>query len=234
MALLGHEAGKDCRAEGSPLGAPASGRARCAIRGDRSEQAYRPFDPSRASGGEGASSPRAALRSGIAKEAVSSSQVARAISRSFAGGAGYAVTVYVDSSVLLRIVLGEPGALREWSRITRAVSSELIRLECLRTIDRARIRHRLDDKAVAQQRAAVLEQLEGFEIIPLETGILERAEGPFPTLLGSLDAIHLAIALLTRAQVPDLRFATHYNGLAIAARAVGFSVLGCPASRNNR
>jgi len=141
------------------------------------------------------------------------------------------VTVYVDSSVLLRIVLGEPGRLREWSRITRALSSELIRLECLRTIDRARIRHHLADEAVAQQRAAVLEQLEGFEIVPVETAVLERAEEPFPTLLGSLDAIHLATALLTRAQVPDLRFATHDNGLAVAARAVGFTVLGSPARR---
>ena len=144
------------------------------------------------------------------------------------------MTVYVDSSVLLRIVLGEPETLREWSRITRALSSELIRLECLRTIDRARIRHRLDDKAVAQHRAAVFEQLEGFEIVPVETGVLERAEEPFPTLLGSLDAIHLATALLTRAQVPDLQFATHDNGLAIAARAVGFSVLGSPARRDRR
>lgn len=138
---------------------------------------------------------------------------------------------YVDSSVLLRIVLGERGTLREWSRITRALSSELIRLECLRTIDRARIRHRLDDAAVAQQRAAVLEQLEGFEIVPIETGVLERAEEPFPTLLGSLDALHLATALLTRSQVPELLFATHDGGLATAARAVGFSVLGSPALR---
>jgi hypothetical protein len=55
------------------------------------------------------------------------------------------LNVYVDSSVLLRVVLGEPGRLRIWPRITTAVSSELIRLECLRTIDRARLRLGLDD-----------------------------------------------------------------------------------------
>jgi predicted nucleic acid-binding protein len=141
------------------------------------------------------------------------------------------VNLYVDSSVLLRVVLGEPGTLREWSRITRALSSQLIRVECLRTIDRARIRHRLADSAVALHRAAVLEQLEGFEIVPVETSVLERAEEPFPTLLGSLDAIHLATALLTRTQLPDLRFATHDDELATAARAVGFSVLGSPTRR---
>ena len=46
------------------------------------------------------------------------------------------MNVYVDSSVLLRIVLGERDRLRIWPTITNAVSSELIRLECLRTIDR--------------------------------------------------------------------------------------------------
>jgi predicted nucleic acid-binding protein len=144
------------------------------------------------------------------------------------------VNVYVDSSVLLRIVLGEQGGLREWRRIDRPLASELIRLECRRTIDRARIRERLGDQAVAQQRAAVLNLLDTFDILPLDTVILERAAEPFPTLLSSLDAIHLATALLTRAQVEDLRFATHDRELATAARAMGFDVLGVPLMRRQR
>ena len=108
------------------------------------------------------------------------------------------MNVYVDSSVLLRIVLNERGALREWRRIDRPLASELIRLECRRTIDRARIRERLSDQAVAQQRAAVLGLLDAFDILPLDTVVLERAAEPFPTLLSSLDAIHLATALLVR------------------------------------
>lgn len=138
------------------------------------------------------------------------------------------MNVYVDSSALLRVVLGEPRALREWRRINRPLASELVRLECRRTIDRARIRERLSDEAVAQQRGAVLEVLDTFDIVPLDTVILERAAEPFPTLLGSLDAIHLATALLARTQVPDLHFATHDWELATAARAMGFKVLGVP------
>jgi len=145
------------------------------------------------------------------------------------------VNVYVDSSVLLRVVLNEPGALRQWRRITRPLASEIIRLECRRTIDRARIRERLSDEAVALRRAAVLEVLESFDIVPLDTLVLERAAEPFPTLLSSLDAIHLATALLARAQVADLRFATHDGELATAARAMGFEVFGMspPASRRS-
>jgi predicted nucleic acid-binding protein len=136
------------------------------------------------------------------------------------------VNVYVDSSVLLRVALNEPHTLREWRRISRPLASELIRLECRRTIDRARIRERLSDEVVAQQRAAVLEILDTFDIVPLDTIVLERAAEPFPTLLSSLDAIHLATALLTRLQVEDLRFATHDDELGTAARAMGFEVLG--------
>jgi len=134
------------------------------------------------------------------------------------------LNVYVDSSVLLRVVLGEPGRLRIWSRITRAVSSELIILECLRTIDRARIRLRLDDKDVSERRAAVLEAIEGFGLVPIGPQVLERAAEPFPTMLGSLDAIHLASALLVRDEFDDLSLATHDEELALAARAEGFRV----------
>jgi hypothetical protein len=139
------------------------------------------------------------------------------------------LNVYVDSSVLLRVVLGEPGRLRIWPRITMPVASDLVRLECLRTIDRARIRLRLEDEEVAGRRAAVLEAIETFSLVPIGPRVLERAAEPFPTMLGSLDAIHLASALLVREQFDDLSLATHDAELALAARAVGFRVHGAPA-----
>jgi predicted nucleic acid-binding protein len=138
------------------------------------------------------------------------------------------LNVYVDSSVLLRVVLGESGRLRIWPRITTAVSSELIRLECLRTIDRARVRLGLDDAHVAERRAGVLEAIEGFTLTPLSPPVLDRAAEPFPTVVGSLDAIHLASALLARSEFDDLTLATHDHELAVAARAQGFAVHGAP------
>jgi len=141
------------------------------------------------------------------------------------------MTVYVDASVLLRIVLGEPGALRGWRAITRPISSGLIRLECLRTIDRAQIRLGLPDVEVAERRAAVLEHLETFDLIPVDAAIVDRAAEPFPTVLGALDAMHLATALLARAQLEDLLFATHDQELMLAARAMGFRVLGARSDR---
>ncbi len=139
------------------------------------------------------------------------------------------MNLYVDSSVVLRIVLGETGSLAQWSRISRAYSSELVRLECLRTIDRARLRRSIPDQEIAARRAAVLEILTGFEIVPIDQDILRRASDPFPTSLGSLDAIHLASALRVGGIVPDLALATHDVELATAAQAVGFEVLGVAA-----
>jgi predicted nucleic acid-binding protein len=144
------------------------------------------------------------------------------------------VNVYVDSSVLLRVVLGEPGRLRIWSAITTAVSSELIRLECLRTIDRARIHLGLEDRRVAQYRADVLEVVDSFRLVALDTVVLDRASSPFPTMLGTLDAIHLASALLVRDEVDDLAFATHDAELGVAATAIGFAVHGLPRRGGTR
>lgn len=136
------------------------------------------------------------------------------------------MNVYVDSSVLLRVILGEPDPLDIWSTITNPVSSELIRLECLRTIDRARIRLGIDDRQIAHYRADVLEAIDAFSLVALDSVVLERAAEPFPTALGSLDAIHLASALLARENLDGLAFATHDDELGMAARATGFAVHG--------
>jgi predicted nucleic acid-binding protein len=135
------------------------------------------------------------------------------------------VKAYIDSSVVLRIVFAQPGRLQRWRQITEPVSSELIRVECLRAIDRARIRAGLDDAAVALRHAVAFEHLTAIRKIPLERRILERAAEPFPTALGSLDALHLASALAARREIRELVFATHDRELATAARAVGFEVL---------
>lgn len=139
------------------------------------------------------------------------------------------MNVYVDSSVLLRVILAEPQRLPSWTRIDQAMSSELIRLEALRTIDRARITFGLADEEVARRRAAMLETLDGFGLIPVSMAVLERAAEPFPTLIGSLDAIHLATALLIRERFEQLSFATHDLRLALAAKSVGFVVEGVSA-----
>jgi predicted nucleic acid-binding protein len=137
------------------------------------------------------------------------------------------VIVYLDSSVLLRVILGQAGSLREWRSINRAVASELVEVESLRTLDRLRLAERLPDEQIASRREAVYRLLESVEIVEPNRSVLQRASQPLPTSLGTLDAIHLATALLWREKTGrDLAMATHDEALATAARASGLRVLG--------
>jgi len=139
------------------------------------------------------------------------------------------VITYVDASVLLRVALGEPAALPEWPQISRGVSSALITVECLRTLDRLRLRRRVGDPAVATRRATILSLIDAIEIVEIDTTVLDRAAQPMPTELGTLDAIHLATALLWKESTgAGLVMATHDVALALAARAHGLTVVGVP------
>ena len=134
---------------------------------------------------------------------------------------------YVDSSVILRVVLGQPQALAEWKRIRNGIASALVEVECLRTLDRLRLRQDLPDAEVAVRRTAIDAILARLSLVDPTRPILARAAQPFPTRLGTLDAIHLATALLWRDRNEgDLVVATHDGALATAARACGLTAIG--------
>jgi predicted nucleic acid-binding protein len=141
------------------------------------------------------------------------------------------VIAYLDSSTILRIVLGQANAFKEWRSITQGVVSALVEVECLRTLDRLRLAEGLKDAEIAARRETVFRLLEAIEVVELTRPILSRAAQPLPTTLGTLDAIHLATALLWKEQTrSDLVMATHDEGLATASRASGLRVVGVSAS----
>lgn len=134
---------------------------------------------------------------------------------------------YLDSSVLLRRVLGQPNALKEWKGVTQGIASAIVEVECLRTLDRLRLARDFAGEAIAERREAVYRLLEAIEIAEITYPVLARAAQPLPTALGTLDAIHLATALLWKEQAgKDLSMATHDAALAVAARASGLRVIG--------
>jgi uncharacterized protein len=134
---------------------------------------------------------------------------------------------YVDSSVLLRLVLRQPGALKEWSSVEEGVTSALTQVECLRTLDRLRVVERIPDDALASRREAIFGVLATLSVVDIAGVILDRAAQPLPTALGTLDAIHLATAQLWRERTAvELTMATHDAALATAARSLGMPVVG--------
>ncbi len=137
------------------------------------------------------------------------------------------MNAYVDSSVLLRKVLGEPRTVEEFSKASYFVSSELLRVECLRTMHRLRIGGGLNDEEMAQRSKILRQSFQYFEFVEIGQEVLDRASEAFPTSLGTLDALHLASAILwQRQQKRELTLLTHDGELGRAARALGFEVLG--------
>ena len=134
---------------------------------------------------------------------------------------------YLDTSALLRLILREKGAIEGLRACEGLVSSELLVVETFRTIDRLRLQGALSLAEAASRRAVATQWLEAVDLVLLRPPILARASDPLPTGLGTLDALHLATALVwserTR-QKPVV--ATHDGSLAVAARAFGLEVRG--------
>jgi predicted nucleic acid-binding protein len=133
---------------------------------------------------------------------------------------------YVDTSVILRILFREPNPVEVWGQWDRAFSSSLWRVEALRTVDRLRLSGDLSDRELADLIRDIHVVHETLAIHPLSERILQRASETFPTIVGTLDAIHLATALAIREIAPIDLLLTHDVQLGTAARSVGFSVLG--------
>jgi predicted nucleic acid-binding protein len=137
------------------------------------------------------------------------------------------VIAYIDTSALLRIVLREPGALDDLRSYDALVSSELIAVESPRTIDRLRLQGLLTTDEAAARVRTVNDWLEAIDLVLLRPPVLSRASEPMPMPLGTLDALHLATALIWRDRMGPLpTMATHDTALGVAARAFGFDVRG--------
>ncbi len=72
---------------------------------------------------------------------------------------------YLDSSVLLRVVLGQRDRLEDWSRIREGVASALVEVECLRTLDRLKLSAGLSDRDLAARREAVYRLLDEVSVV---------------------------------------------------------------------
>lgn len=134
---------------------------------------------------------------------------------------------YVDTSILLRLAHDEPNPLSEWPDIDAAITSSLTEIECARNLDRLRLVRSLPDAELNRRRDRISTILSTFCFVGLDRRVLGRAAQPFSAPLGTLDAIHLATALLYRdAEAPELVLATHDVQFATAARASGLPVIG--------
>lgn len=125
--------------------------------------------------------------------------------------------IYLDSSALMKLVRQEEEspALGEWLAAHTeepVVCSELGRVEVLRAA------RRVGDLVVAEARAVVDE----LDLVPLDRAVQDVACDIGDPLLCSLDALHLASALLLGTALKT--FIAYDHRLTDAARAAGLVV----------
>jgi hypothetical protein len=133
------------------------------------------------------------------------------------------VRVYVDSSVVLRHILNDDPALGATASSNVVGSSDLLVIECQRVLQRERMAGRLDDRQYSESVVLLQAILERLTLIEMGPSVKRRAAGPFPIVIGTLDAIHLASAILWQETEPglDFRILTQDKQMALCARSLG-------------
>lgn len=124
---------------------------------------------------------------------------------------------YIDTSALVKLVVAEPetGALLRWLEIEgrEPVSCDLARTELLRAVRRAAPERTLRARAV----------LDSITIVAVTADIFEQAGRLEPRALRTLDAIHLAAALVLGDELEGM--VTYDDRLADAAEANGVQAI---------
>lgn len=106
------------------------------------------------------------------------------------------MVAYLDSSVVLRhILLGEL-TIHHAFACPRVVSSELLEIECRRVLHRYRLNGDLGDDGLIAAADRLDSVLEGLSIVELTSTVKSRAMAAFPVAVKTLDALHLATAVV--------------------------------------
>lgn len=122
---------------------------------------------------------------------------------------------YVDSSAIVKLVVREPQSspLLRYLRHRTLISSALARTEVARAV--------LHFGELGLARAK--EALARIDLVRINDRVLANAGELLPPTLRSLDAVHLATALLLGGELKAL--VTYDDRMAVAAKALGFRVV---------
>jgi predicted nucleic acid-binding protein len=136
--------------------------------------------------------------------------------------------LYAESSAVLAWLLAEPAGetVAALLRSEPIVASELTLLECDRVLLRLGARGELAPDGVRTRLDELDANASTWGIEPIISAVVRRAREPFPDdTVRSLDAIHLATALIIRASVGDLALLSLDRRIRANAAALGFRVV---------
>ncbi len=139
------------------------------------------------------------------------------------------MNLYAESSAVLSWLLGEPrsDAVREaLAGAELVLASELTLIECERVLVRAVATGRIDEAVAADRRARLRQAAQHWAIVGLEPEVSERARRPFPLEpIRTLDALHLAFALLARSLVPETRLLSLDQRIRTCGKELGLELM---------
>ncbi len=139
--------------------------------------------------------------------------------------------VYLDTSAVLRVLLGQKGARAPLQGKAIAVSSELVEVEAYRSLENAHRARKLGDLELAHKTRELLGLTRAMHLFPVSEQVLRLARASFPIAVRTLDALHVATAQVVLAEAPDLELWTHDPLLGAAAMTRGLQVRGLPGER---
>lgn len=136
--------------------------------------------------------------------------------------------LYAESSAVLAWLLDEPAGAAVRDRLSNAgivVASDLTLIECDRVLVRAAALGDLTEADAADRRGHLAAAGAHWHLLHISGEIVERARQPFPgEPIRTLDAIHLASALVARSAVPGLALLSLDSRIRSAARKLGLSL----------
>lgn len=139
------------------------------------------------------------------------------------------MSVYAESSAVLAWLLDEEaaGVVRRTLAGTPAVmTSDLTLIECERVLHRAVAIGDLTEAEAADRRAHLATAAAHWHVLRIGPEVVDRARQPFPGgPIRTLDAIHLASALVARAAVTGLALLSLDERLRGSARRLGLELL---------
>ena len=138
------------------------------------------------------------------------------------------VSVYAESSAVLAWLLGEassPQVRQVLAASEIVIASNLTLIECDRVILRAAALGELTEAEAADRRAHLTTASSHWHVLNMGSEIVDRARQPFPgEPIRTLDAIHLASALVARSAVAGLEVLTLDDRIRKTAGRLGLRV----------
>jgi predicted nucleic acid-binding protein len=138
------------------------------------------------------------------------------------------VNVYAESSAILAWLLGETASFPVRQVLADAeivIASDLTLIECDRVLLRAAAFGELTEAEAADRRALLTTTASHWHVMRIGAEIVDRARQPFPgEPIRTLDAIHLASALVARSAVVGLELLSLDDRIRKAAGRLGLRV----------